>query len=210
VKEIAKIAEKKGLVHIVNHAYGFQSREWTQVVRAAMDAGRVDAVVQSTDKNFLTPVGGTIIACPEGERAEMISKTYPGRASAAPVAQFLAAILALGINGYEKLRDEQEKVRRYLDEHLAETASKIGQRVLKVNNPVAAAMTLNKLDAKKVGGALFNLRVTGPRALAPTDFGTCCKEYHTAYLTINAAIGSTLRDVDLALARLQEAVAQVG
>ncbi len=209
VKEIAKIAEKRGLIHIVNHAYGFQSREWTKMVRAAIDAGRVDAVIQSTDKNFLTPVGGTIIACAEEGDAEKISKAYPGRASAAPVIQFLAAILALGIDGYEALRDEQGRVRSYLEERLLETATKIGQRVLKVNNPIAGALTLAGLDPRKLGGALFNLRVTGPRALAPMDFGTCCKEYPTSYVTINAAIGSLRRDVDLALARLEEAVAQV-
>jgi len=78
-----------------------------------------------------------------------------------------------------------------------------------VENPIACAMTLKGLDPSKVGGALFNLRVTGPRALGPKDFGTCCQGYPVAYLTVNAAIGSGREDVDLALDRIEEAIAQV-
>lgn len=40
--------------------------------------GRLDAFVQSTDKNFMVPVGGSIIAGYKKEFIENISKTYPG------------------------------------------------------------------------------------------------------------------------------------
>jgi O-phospho-L-seryl-tRNASec:L-selenocysteinyl-tRNA synthase len=208
VKEIAKIAKEHNIPHIINNAYGVQSREIMKRIRSAVDAGRVDAVVQSTDKNFLTPVGGAIVAAPERETIERINEQYAGRATAAPVAQFLAAILALGIKKYESLRDEQEKNREYLEENLKKIAEEYGERVLNVYNPIACAMSLTNRDPAKVGGALYNLRVTGPRALGPTSYGSCCKKYHTAYITMNAAIGTRKEDIEKALQKLEETLKQ--
>ena len=45
----------------------------------AQRLGRVDVFVQSLDKNFLVPVGGSIIAGFDRNIVEHISKTYPGR-----------------------------------------------------------------------------------------------------------------------------------
>lgn len=204
VKEIAKIAEELDLFHIINNAYGVQSIEIMRLIRGAIDAGRVDAIIQSTDKNFLTPVGGSIVASPNEDFLEQISKSYPGRASAAPIVQFLAAILAVGINGYRELRKEQESNRKLLGEMLLGLAKKHGERVLDVYNPIAAAMSLKKRDAKKIGHHLYTLRVTGPRVLEQTDFGVCCPNYITPYITINAAIGCRKKDVELAVERLDK------
>ena len=41
--------------------------------------GRVDAFIQSTDKNFLVPVGGAIVAGFDGSFIDAVSKTYPGK-----------------------------------------------------------------------------------------------------------------------------------
>lgn len=207
IKAIAKLASEENIQHIINNAYGVQSRKIMKLIQGAIDAGRVDAVIQSTDKNFLTPVGGAIIASPSSEFIEKVSRTYAGRASAAPITQFLAAILSLGVKRYEELRSEQEQNRRFLGESLGELAKKHGERLLDVFNPIAAAMTLNKHDAKKVGYHLYTLRVTGPRVLEESDFGNCCQRYHSPYITINIAIGSTSRDVVLATKRLEKALA---
>ena len=40
--------------------------------------GRVDAFVQSTDKNYMVPVGGAVIAGFDAKFLEKISKLYPG------------------------------------------------------------------------------------------------------------------------------------
>ena len=40
--------------------------------------GRVDAFVQSTDKNFMVPVGGAIVAGFDKKLIDSISQTYPG------------------------------------------------------------------------------------------------------------------------------------
>ncbi|MFW9896043.1 MAG: O-phosphoseryl-tRNA(Sec) selenium transferase, partial [Candidatus Thorarchaeota archaeon] len=55
IKDISRFAQENNLVHIIINAYGVQSPEWMKLIRAAIDAGRVDAIIQSTDKNFLTP-----------------------------------------------------------------------------------------------------------------------------------------------------------
>jgi O-phospho-L-seryl-tRNASec:L-selenocysteinyl-tRNA synthase len=209
VKEIAKIAQERDVPHIINNAYGVQSREIMKRIRSAVDAGRVDAVVQSTDKNFLTPIGGAIVAAPKQETLDKISEQYAGRATASPVTQFLAAILALGIKNYEKLRDEQEKNRGYLEENLKKIAEEYGERVLNVYNPIACAISITNRDPEKVGGALYNLRVTGPRALRATDYGSCCKKYPTAYVTMNASIGTRHEDIERAIRKLEEALRQV-
>lgn len=208
VKAIAELAAEHCVPHVINNAYGVQSREIMKLIHGAICAGRVDAIVQSTDKNFLTPVGGTIVASPDAGFVEKVSKMYAGRASAAPIIQFLAAVLSLGTVKYEGLRREQESNRRLLSEKLQKVADAHGERVLKVFNPIAAGMTLKGFDAKRVGHYLYNLRVTGPRVLEPTDFGTCCRRYHSPYITINAAIGSSAKDVELAMDKLDKALAQ--
>ncbi|MCJ7632821.1 O-phosphoseryl-tRNA(Sec) selenium transferase [Candidatus Bathyarchaeota archaeon] len=204
IKEIAKLAKELNVFHVINNAYGIQSREITRMVRGAIDAGRVDAILQSTDKNFLTPIGGSIIASPDTEFLESVSQSYPGRATAAPIAQFLAAILSIGVQGYQKLRNTQESNRKVLGDRLQELANKHGERVLEVYNPIAAAMTITRRDAKKIGHHLYTLRVTGPRILEPTDFGVCCPKYPVSYITMNAAIGSTETEIEMAIQRLDK------
>ena len=44
-------------------------------VTAAWRRGRVDAVVQSTDKNFMVPVGGVIVAAGPGRPALVQAST---------------------------------------------------------------------------------------------------------------------------------------
>jgi O-phospho-L-seryl-tRNASec:L-selenocysteinyl-tRNA synthase len=195
IKALAKLAEEENVFHIINNAYGVQSKQIMKLIHGAIDAGRVDLIVQSTDKNFLTPIGGAIVASPEPRLVEKVAQAYPGRASSAPIIQFLSAILSLGTDRYEELRQRQEKNRQLLEDGLTRIADRNNERLLKVFNPIAAAMTLNNHYAKKVGGHLYTLRVTGPKVLEETDYGTCCQKYHSPYITVNAAIGSTKKDI---------------
>ncbi len=209
IKDIARIAKEKNVPHIINNAYGVQSREIMKLVRAAIDAGRVDAVIQSTDKNFLTPVGGAIVASPNEEFLGAVAGTYAGRATAAPIAQFLAAILSIGLGGYEKLRTQQEENRKFLESSLKEVAEKHSQRLLNVYNPVSVAMTLEGRNAKKIGKALYAARVNGARALEKTDFGVCCPEYIAAYINFDAGIGLQKAEITLAMERLDAVLKSV-
>ena len=196
IKDISKFAKKHDLAHIVINAYGVQSPEWMKLIRIGIDAGRIDAIIQSTDKNVLTPVGGAIIASPSEDIITKISQAYAGRASATPVVNFLISMLSLGIEGYQQLLEEQQQNRKLLEDKLQKVAEKIDENILKVFNPVAVAMSLNNLKKEHLfalGGALYNLRVTGPRVYSPEEsiFGTCCDNYTTPYIVLNAAIGAT-------------------
>ncbi len=209
IKDIAKIAEEKKVPHIINNAFGAQSREIMKLVRGAVDAGRVDAVIQSTDKNFLTPVGGAIVASPNEEFLDDVSETYGGRATAAPIAQFLAAILSLGIEGYERLRTQQEENRKFLESSLKEVAERHSQRILNVYNPISVAMTLEGRNAKKIGKALYAARVNGARALEKNDFGVCCPQYISSYINFDAGIGMQKNEISLAAERLDNVLKTV-
>ncbi|MFW9899826.1 MAG: O-phosphoseryl-tRNA(Sec) selenium transferase [Candidatus Thorarchaeota archaeon] len=214
IKEISKFAKENDLVHIVINAYGVQSPEWMKLIRAAIDAGRVDVIIQSTDKNFLTPVGGAVIASPLKENITKISQTYAGRASATPVVNFLISMLSIGINGYQKLITEQQQNRQILEQKLREIGEKINERILDIYNPVAVALSLQNLKQEQLyalGGALYNLRVTGPRVYNPKEnaFGTCCNYYPTPYIVMNAAIGALEKDIISAVERFEKAYHQI-
>lgn len=58
---------------------GITSFPFCLVLLQAQRVGRVDVFVQSLDKNFLVPVGGSIIAGFDKSFVEHISKTYPGK-----------------------------------------------------------------------------------------------------------------------------------
>lgn len=214
IKEISKLAKENDLIHIIINAYGVQSPEWMKLIQSAIDAGRVDAIIQSTDKNFLTPVGGAVIASPVKENIVKISQTYAGRASATPVVNFLISMLSLGTNGYQKLIEKQQQNRKTLERKLKEVADKINERILDVYNPVAVALSLRNLKEEQLyalGGALYNLRVTGPRVYNPKEkaFGTCCSNYQTPYIVMNAAIGAKEKDILSAVERFEKAYKQI-
>jgi len=214
IKEISKLAKEHQLVHVVINAYGVQSPEWMKIIRIGIDAGRIDAIIQSTDKNVLTPVGGAIIASPYKKSIKQISQTYAGRASASPIVDFLISILSLGIDGYQKLIEIQKENRIILEQKLNEVALKYNERILKVFNPIAIAVTLKNLKREQhiaLGGALYNLRVTGPRVYDPSEkvFGTCCADYSTPYIVMNAAIGATKEDIIFAVERFEKAYYQM-
>lgn len=214
IKEISKLAKEKDLVHIIINAYGVQSPEWMKLIRSAIDAGRVDAIIQSTDKNYLTPIGGSVIASPNKDTIITISQAYAGRASATPIVNYLISMLSLGINGYAKLIEDQQKNRSLLEQKLQEFASKMGERVLNVFNPVAVAISLEKMTQDQLyalGGALYNLRVTGPRVFNPAEskFGTCSEKYQVPYIVMNAAIGAQEADIMRAVEQLEKAYSQV-
>ena len=62
VVQIAELCHKYDVAHVVNNAYGVQSSKIMNQLQTAMHRGRVDVYVQSTDKNFLVPVGGAVVA----------------------------------------------------------------------------------------------------------------------------------------------------
>lgn len=59
--------------------------------------------MQSTDKNFMVPVGGSVIAAGPGKAdfIDAVNAAYPGRASAAPMLDLLMTLLFWGKEGWQ-------------------------------------------------------------------------------------------------------------
>ena len=83
--EIAKICKEFEIGHIINNAYGVSCSKTVKKLNRACRIGTVTAIIQSTDKNFMVPVGGAIISAPEEDFITKVSKAYPGRASSSQV-----------------------------------------------------------------------------------------------------------------------------
>jgi O-phospho-L-seryl-tRNASec:L-selenocysteinyl-tRNA synthase len=60
VVDVAKLCAARGIPHVINNAYGLQASGICHQINEAVRLGRVDAFVQSSDKNFM--VGG-VVAC---------------------------------------------------------------------------------------------------------------------------------------------------
>jgi O-phospho-L-seryl-tRNASec:L-selenocysteinyl-tRNA synthase len=76
---LAKLCSQTGVPFLVNNAYGLQSSKCVHLLNEAYRVGRVDAFVQSCDKNFLVPVGGAVIAGRDNEFIASIAALYPGK-----------------------------------------------------------------------------------------------------------------------------------
>ncbi len=76
---MAKLCSSYCVPHIINNAYGVQAPRCMNLISEADRIGRVDAFVQSTDKNFLVPVGGAVVASSNSDFIKNISQTYPGK-----------------------------------------------------------------------------------------------------------------------------------
>ncbi|KAH7827539.1 O-phospho-L-seryl-tRNA[Sec]:L-selenocysteinyl-tRNA synthase [Monocercomonoides exilis] len=77
VGEISKLCDDYNIPHIVNNAYGLQSNKIMNMLEDSARKGRVDAVVMSTDKNFLVPVGGTVLCSPLAPSKKAFSLRNP-------------------------------------------------------------------------------------------------------------------------------------
>ncbi len=59
--------------------------------------GRLDVIISSTDKNFMVPVGGSIVYSPmKKDIVDKINKFYPGRASSGPIFDLFVTFLEMG------------------------------------------------------------------------------------------------------------------
>ncbi|KAG7669400.1 hypothetical protein Ndes2526B_g05722 [Nannochloris sp. 'desiccata'] len=185
--EIARICALLDIPHVINNAYGVQSANLCALVTSAVRKHRVDAIIQSTDKNFMVPVGGAIIAAPKNRPllVEKVNKLYPGRASMAPLLDLLITLLHLGAAGWSRELQQREELQPLVLDALKECAAAIGERVLVTsNNPISMGMTLDSLESKNkidcfdtrysaragatfLGSMLFARGASGARVITP-------------------------------------------
>lgn len=231
LEQVAVLCSRYNIPHLVNNAYGLQSSRIMHLIQEAARKGRVDAFVQSTDKNFLVPVGGSVISGFDKGLLERIAKSYPGRASASPPMDIFITLLSLGVNGYKNLIGQRKEMYKYLKEELGKVAAKHGEKILETkNNPISIAMTLNSLNAntatvgindnKRVtmlGSMLFLRCVFGSRVVSTIEqkevsgykfegWGAHNSNYPQPYLTASATVGIQKSDVDLFIERLDKAI----
>ena len=178
----------------------------------------------STDKNFLVPVGGAVVAGNNGDVIDTIGRAYPGRASATPCVDLLATLLGLGRNGWRSLLDEREAQLEGFRSSLEDVARKHGERLLETpHNRISFGVTLSALAAKarrvkdddnavrdrctKFGSMLFTRCVSGTRVVARETeakdiagysfigWGASCDDYPVPYFTAACALGASEQEL---------------
>ena len=185
VDAVATLCSTANVAHIINHAYGLQCRATCQRINRACVVGRVDAIVCSTDKNFLVPVGGAIVLSPNQAVITNIGSVYAGRASSAPMIDLFITLLSMGLSGYQELLKERTNTIEGFVSRLKQVATKYNERVLYCPaNTISFGMTLDHLvrpphdeedereylkaieeDLSSFGAMLFHRCVSGTRVI---------------------------------------------
>ena len=220
VEAISRLCKESSLAHVVNNAYGLQVSKYCHMINEACRHGRIDYVVQSTDKNLMVPVGGAIVCSPTKARVEELALNYPGRASVAPILDVFITLLSMGKNGFMELLKKRKEVCQYLISSLESLAAETGERLLKTSrgNKISFAFTLSSVrEPTALGAHLFLRRISGARVVQPgasktivnthfTGWGSSNDAYPTAYVTAAASIGMDFSDVDGFVAKLRSAL----
>ncbi|KAK5583867.1 hypothetical protein RB653_005471 [Dictyostelium firmibasis] len=143
--EISEICKRYNIGHIINNAYGLQCSKILNNISQACKLGRVDAFIQSTDKNFMVPVGGAIISGPNKEFIDQIARNYPGRANSSPILDVFITLLSMGKQGWLDLLKERKELLIYFNEKLSTLASQFNERLLNTinENKISFALTLS-------------------------------------------------------------------
>lgn len=83
-------------------------------------------MIQSTDKNFMVPVGGSIIFTQRQELCKLISEKYPGRACGGPIVDLFITLLQMGRSGLKKIYKDRKENFNYMKEKAQQVMHKIG------------------------------------------------------------------------------------
>ena len=221
---VGKVCKRLEVPHIINNAYGIQSRDTCRLITSAWRKGRVDVVVQSTDKNFMVPVGGSFLlartGC-EGLVLDKVNSLYPGRASMGPTMDVVMTLLHLGEAGWREALARRDVAKARLEDKLRQTCSALGESPIVVpGNDISFGMTLDTFVSKAkgpsfLGAMLFKRGASGARVLLNAqdkettvggvtfrNFGQSYDGYPHAYLTVAAALGVTEAEIDEFFARM--------
>ena len=211
---IGKLCKEYNIFHLVNNAYGLQSSKARNLINETVfNGGRLDLIVQSTDKNFMVPVGGAIVSGPHQDLVELVGKVYPGRASSSPIFDLLITLLSLGRTGLTRLYEDRKAAWSYFQDRLKEELPSLGLRLLKTpRNDISMAIGFSE-DVNDLGSRLYYRKISGARlvkkseGVGPFDlegWGSHHPSYpHLPYLNVASAIGQRHHDIDTFLDRLK-------
>lgn len=182
-------------------------------------------VVQSTDKNFMVPVGGAVVASPSQAFIDLVSSCYPGRASMTPVLDLFITLLSMGESGYRGLLESRKQVRTVMLAGLEDLIETHGLSLLSAPlNSISTGISLDALVPEQqrresltfLGSMLYQRSVSGCRVVACidevkkvagvdfADWGAHMAHYPHSYFTVACSIGITENDVVLFLQRLDK------
>ena len=218
VEEISKICKEKNLFHIINNAYGIYCTKIIDMINKADKSGNATLVISSTDKNFMVPVGGSLVYSSKSDMVEKLKKNYPGRASISPLLDLFISFLEMGKNKYKKLINERKDKYKILIKKMEVIANKFGENVISLNNNKTSILfTLGNIvdksgnkDAKEIGSMCFNRQISGVRIITSSkgekkniagydfvNYGSSCDNYkYLPYLTFSCAIGITDEEIE--------------
>ncbi|KAE9548261.1 hypothetical protein FO519_008533 [Halicephalobus sp. NKZ332] len=220
---VSEFTKKHGIFHVVNNAYGLQSSSMTSGLERSLSKNGVDFFVQSTDKNFLTPVGGSIVGSGRKELITALGKMYPGRASGVPSRDFVLTMLHLGKFKLKETVQERKKVNKKLLEELQKINPNTWQPE---GNDISIAMSLEHIKSNnlksKFGALLYSkYRVTGTRVLISDgratkignyefrNFGCHSNSSNPSYLTVASGLGMTEEEVEKVVERIKEVTDEI-
>jgi O-phospho-L-seryl-tRNASec:L-selenocysteinyl-tRNA synthase len=228
IDEVAELCKQYSVPHVINNAYGLQCPSIAKLVNRAVTIGRVDYVIQSTDKNFMVPVGGAIVSSPTLTLIDDLSQLYPGRASSSPIVDLFITLLAMGRSGLMELHTERLRCLPILIDGAQRVAARYGERVLiSPCNSISIGITLSQnllsgagpKAASFVGSMLFKRSVSGARVVATTNSSISTSKIgvhtfigwgaHTAvypydYLTVACSVGLQEQEIHTFLTKLNK------
>ena len=204
---ISKVCAQHGIPHIVNNAYGLQSPLMRQEIQKGLRTGRVDAIVQSGDKNFMIPVSCAIVYTTSSSAISKVTAVYPGRASIAGITDLFCTIMFLGATGWYKLDRERIDNFQYLKMKLSER----GIRFIECSkNDISLAIVPQDDDSKKKLLHAFAKGISGIRTVpvnktlvvSGTEFKgwqAHHQAYPLSYVNVAVAMGCSKQEIDLFL-----------
>jgi len=213
INGLSQLCQKYSIPHLINNAYGLQSTKIVhEIEQAKRSNGRIDFVVQSSDKNFLVPVGGAIVLTFTTELADRLSHVYPGRASSTPTTDLFITLLSMGRSGLIDLIQKRKKFFLLFYEKLDQWAKTNDEFLLssKQLSPISIAVSLKHLPNERLtelGSMLFTRRISGARVVQLgtkqkienyefDNYGSHSSRSQFSYLTVAAAIGIEENDIE--------------
>ncbi|XP_055605458.1 O-phosphoseryl-tRNA(Sec) selenium transferase isoform X2 [Uranotaenia lowii] len=219
IVELAEVCSLYQIPHLVNNAYGLQSTYLTHHLETAFRRGRVDVFIQSTDKNFMVPVGGAILAQFElGSIIDRVTALYPGRASSSQHLDMLITLLSFGRQGFKSMTVKRKENHQYLREKLSKVAQSFGEKVITGKNPISMALTLKNFptNVEMIGSMLHTRGVSGCRVISVRDskrienhefkaWGSHCSDpSDVPYLTVSASLGIESDEIETFIDKLEK------
>ena len=221
IETISVICKENNVFHVVNNAYGIQCSKIVDILNKSNKIGNVDLIVSSTDKNFMVPVGGSLIYSKDEKLLEKVKKNYPGRASISPLLDLFITFLELGKDKIKYLIKDRKEKYKILVEKFKKIAEKYEEKLLiPNNNKISIAITLEniikkagnlkeKKDITEIGALFFNRQISGVRIIARNNndteisgykfknYGCSSDDYkYLPYMTFACAIGITNDEVE--------------